>query len=303
MENSKEKNKSNVVVIVLLSIAILLLLVVSTILLIQPSNNQAILVTGKDSNIEGHSSNKKPIENIPINNSLYLTDGSNENNANQTENNVNTNNTIPSTSGGENANTIPDTYGGEDVNTIPDTYGGSDIVKSTKNVKLNNVNHKVEVTCTCTIAEKNNSFTVYSTSYSLTVDGNICYGIPKFESILPDVPQAEDCFAITKISDKVTHKEYLVLQVFCNWSSGTNVTLFIINDNLEIFESIKHIAGTTFIIDGIAQELEIWSDYISDYTWNDEGVAHHIYSMQNGKFVDTIEKVYKDGEYEAAGRT
>lgn len=299
MENSKEKDKSNVVVIVLLSVAILLLLVVSTILLISPATNKSILVNGKNpSNIEEHSSNKKLVEDIPVNNYLYINNDSddNSNNINQSENNVAIN------------NSIPNSYGGEDVNSIPNAYGGEDIVKDSKTIKLNNVNHTVEVSCTCKLIDKveyspNQYYFAYSTSYILTIDGKKCKGIEGNESILPDNPKPSDCFTITKIADQSINKEYFVIQTFSHWISGTNVNIFIINNDLEILGSVEHTAGTTFSINGSVKKLELYSDYISDYTWDNEGVAHHVYSIQNGKFIDNIERVYKDGEYEAAGRT
>lgn len=284
MENSKEKKKSNIVVIVLISIFILLLLLVATILLVQ-TTGKSILLNGKDSNIEEHTSNKPPVENIPVNNSIHL------NNDNTTGNN------------GSSNNSIPNTYGGEDENPIPNTYGGADVVKESKTISLNNVNRKIDISCICEINEQNDDFTVYTTNYVLTIDGNRCYGFPKLESILPDNPQPEDCFTITKIADKNTNKEYLVLQAFSHWISGTNVSIFIIDDDLEIFGSVEHIAGTSFIINNSVKDLELYHNYISDYTWDDEGVAHHVYSIQNGKFVDSIEKIYKDGEYEVSGRS
>lgn len=304
MENSKEeikekKGKSNVAVIVLLSIAILLLFVVSAIMLVQQSTKQSILVTEKDSSAREHSSNKTAIENIPINNSIYIIGNTNENNVNQAENSIATNNTIPNSSGGE--------------DTIPNSYGGADIINTETTIRLNNVNHKVNVYCECKLINSveyapNQYQSVYNNHYYITVDGEECKRIVDVESILPDNPSPSDCFSITKIADQKVNKDYLVIQTFANFISGRRIAVYILDDNLRIIGIVNDDDLMSYSINGESkEELTIGSDYISDYVWQNDfdntGVAHHIYSIQDGKFVDNIEKVYKDGEYEVSGRS
>lgn len=186
---------------------------------------------------------------------------------------------------------------------VPLTSDNSNIISETSNIKLNDKEHKVRVDCAISIKEKNEDFTSYNTDYSITVDGKTWSGIPQLCSILSENPEPDDCFSISKIADQNSDKEYLLLQVYTNFIDKTNINMYILDDELNIYGVIVHIDGTTFYVDGKAQELEIDSDSISDFMWCEEGVAHHVYSIQDGNFLDIVEKVYKNGEFEAAGRT
>lgn len=264
MENSKEKNKSNIAIVILLCIVILLLLVVITILLFHQNTNRSTISNGTDSDIEEHASNVSP----------------NENN-------------VPNVS---------------DNNSVSDD---ENIIRATKTIKLNDDNCKVDVSCKWDLERVFEDISVYTTSYTVTINGKKCKGILGSEiSILPDNPKPEDFFAITKIADKNTNKEYLVVQVISNLISSTSMDFYIIDDDLSILGTIHHSDRTAFIINNEPKELTVKSDYISDYTWNfdrdsmpDISVVQHIYTVQNGKFVDTIKETFREGEYEASGVT
>ncbi len=263
MENSNEKGKSNVAIVVLLSIVIVLLLVVIGILIAK--NGGFVLLNGKKSDVADYSANNSGANNAGANNAGDVT--------NSSDNDV----ALPS----------------EDANTI----------SQTSNIKLNNKEYKVKVDCTTTVKDSNEDFTTYNTNYSITVDGKTWSGIPQLWSILSDNPNPDDCFSVSKIADENSDNEYILLQLFSNYSIGTYINMYILDSELNVYGVIVHTAGTSFSVNGKAQELEINSDNISDFVWCKEGVAHHVYSIREGNFTDTVQKIYKDGEYEAAGRT
>lgn len=264
MENSNGKGKSNVAVIVLLSIVIVLLLVVIGILVAK--NGGLVLFSEKKSDVADYSANNSGANNAGANNAGDMTNSSDDGEV-----------ALPS----------------DDANTISET----------SNIKLNNKEYKVKVDCATSVDESNEDFTTYNTNYSITVDGKTWSGIPQLWSILSDNPKAEDCFAVSKISDETSDNEYLLLQLYSHWINGTTINMYILDNELNVYGVIVHTAGTTFDVNGKTQELKINSDNISDFVWCKEGVAHHVYSISGGRFTDTIQKVYKEGEYEAAGRT
>jgi len=257
-----------------------------------------------------------PLLNTNISNTTYIPDVTGGTDSNVLDNPSNTSgvNFILNNNTGNNSTTN---------NTIPDSYGGSEIVKLDTTIHLNDVAHKVNVYCECSIIDSieyapNEFYYVYNNHYSITVDRNECKNIKDVSSILPDNPKTEDCFAITKITDRISKKDYLVIQTFANQISGRKTTIYILDNNLRILGIVEHDGRTSYTINGELKELTINSDYISDYSLhNDEfidhiyniqdgkndGVAHHIYSIQDGKFVDNIDKIYKKGEYTASGRT
>lgn len=303
IKNSNPNTRPNIGMVSLIAVLSTIIVILIAIILFLPNDNKQIMVSSKDSKTtEAYTSNQLSFEDIPIINHTYflgkpvantLTSANISSNTNEPitdSNNVNTNNTavpIPEVS-----NSIS--------NGEPHHVNTPSSASITKLINLNGENNNVTVNFTYGNVQDFNANSMYSISINGSQEkSSFSYSI---DIILPDEKIPDNFCDIQKIANN-DGKEYLL--IYFHYDNSTYKTVAcIFDENLVQIGQVEHDTLSDFTIDGKPAKFEITSNSIINYSWyNSGGVAKHIYTLEGSTFIDTLEKVYLEGEYEVAGRS
>ena len=186
---------------------------------------------------------------------------------------------------------------------------GTKKVKETKAIELNNKKYDIEVNIKeGKIFLKQEDYYDCELEYSIKLNNGKELNVTAAGNL--NNHGSEPVYEIGKIKDKYYGDEYITLKI-ANGRLYNGKTVYVINEKTEILGVLSTEEGTTFfewdkekeeIIRNY--ELEINEDNIVNYLWAEEGsdMVKHKYTIEEGIFVDRVEKVYKNGEFSGAGK-
>ena len=169
-----------------------------------------------------------------------------------------------------------------------------------------------------------NDIKLYSQEYIVKIDNNKIEGIENGSKYINAEKQFEgELFSITKVKDKVTSFEYLVLKMnedliaagprinvyIIDYKEGKIITKLVDDKNssaLFLKEQMEQDENGDYISDEEAQlKMEILDDEIISYEYNlnSEKVEKKIYTIENGILKSKIDKVYETSEIWVVGKS
>lgn len=173
------------------------------------------------------------------------------------------------------------------------------------------------------ILEENEGANLYSQEYDLVVNGKKIDGIENGSKYIDTKNQINgDLYTTTKVKDKVTNNEYLVLQVYEDLiAAGPTINMYIIDykDGKIITKLVDDKnCSTYFLIDKMQKDengeyilnedaqlkMEILDNEIISYEYNKDvaKLEKKIYTINNGKIESKVDKTYETSDIWGVGK-
>lgn len=206
----------------------------------------------------------------------------------------------------------------EGINT--EQYDGS----INKQITLNGENLYIELNYTNKdIIEENEGSNLYSQEYDLVVNGKKIDGIENGSKYIDTKNQINgDLYTTTKVKDKVTNNEYLVLQVYkdliaagptinvyiIDYKEGKIITKLVDDKNCSTYfliDKMQTDENGEYILNEEAQlKMEILDNEIISYEYNKDvsKLEKKIYTINKGKIESKVDKTYETSDIWGVGK-